>query len=283
MIGKIIGDRLFSSGIGGPFYSMKCGLTGFGKDIPFRFIFPLFTPFALLLCAVCPPAYAVVISRAVPPRADSPRLPLWRSVSAARGELLFALLLWWLVMVAGYEIVSLVISSASADLSQTLAKLGADSTAAGQTENGLRNIWQQANDSQMKFATLSMSCYFSFAFVLMLALFESLTLSMAGLSQSPSPVKLSLRAVFVNLPGYIALVMVILLAFAFIEQQYSSFKIRYMSGFMFSRQNFDPTWPFLILRIYLLGAFCAAAALCSALSLRLWRPFGDGEKVNGSR
>ncbi|MGN0909479.1 MAG: hypothetical protein ACI4NA_07635 [Succinivibrio sp.] len=270
MIGKIIGDHLFSSGIGGPFYSLKCGLTGVGKDIPFAFIFPLFTPVALVICALCPPAYAVIISRALSPVPGTTRQRLDATVIAARGELLMALVFWWIVLIAGYQAVSYVISSEG--------EIYAKAARAGQ------NL-QLATPEQMAYVAAVMRSYFIYAFALMMALFLSLTLSMAGLALKPSPLKLSLRAVFVNLPGYIALAMAMLIAFAFLEKEFSTLKMRHITGFMLGRKSFDPTWPFLILRIYLVGAFCAAAALCSALSLRLWRPFSEqaGKKGNGKR
>ncbi len=258
MIGHIFGDRLYSSGIGGPFYSLASGLTGYGKGIPMRFIFPLWTPLALLVCAVCPPAYAIFMSRVYPSRIDAPKAPLAASVIAARGELLMALLIWWIVLIAGYEAVSYIV--------QSQGEIYAKAARAG------RNL-QMATPDQMAYVTAVTRSYFAFAFVLMMSLFLTLTLSLAGLSQCQNPLRHSLRAMFFNLPGYIALAMALLIAFAFIEKEFSTLKLRYISGFMLGRKQFDPTWPFLILRVYLLGAFCTAAALCSALSLRLWRPF----------
>ncbi len=263
MIGKILGDRLFSSGIGGPFYSIKCSLTGFGRDIPFRFICPLLTPLTLILCFICPPAYAVIMSRAFPPAHGEIRQPVGLTVFNARGELLIAAVFWWFMLIAGYEVVSFVISAES--------EIYAKAARAGKS-------LQLATPEQMAYVTAVTRSYFALAFVLMLSLILSLTMSFAGLSRSVSPLKLTLRAVFVNLPGYICLLMVMLILFAFIEKEFSTLKIRHITGFMLGRKNFDPTWPFLILRIYLLGAFCAAAALCSALSLRLWVPFKNDEK-----
>ncbi len=268
MIGHVIGDRLFSSGIGGPFYSLKCALSGASRDIPLRFIFPLFTPLALICCAICPPAYAVVMSRGLPARVGSPRLPVGASIIAARGELLMALIIWWLVVIAGYEAVSFVVGSET----EIYAK-------AARTGQSL----QMATPEQMSYVAAVMRCYFIYAFVLMMALLFTLTLSMAGLSQSPNPLKLSLRAMFVNIPGYVALCMALLIAFAFIEKEYSALKMRHIMGFMLGKKQFDPTWPFLILRIYLIGAFCAAAALCAALSLRMWRPFKDEDKPKDAK
>ena len=268
MIGHVIGDRLFSSGIGGPFYSLKCGLTGACRDIPLRFIFPLFTPLALACCAVCPPAYAVVMSRGLPARPQPQRLPLAASVIAARGELLMALIIWWLVVIAGYEAVSFVVES--------------EGEVYARAANAGRSL-QMATPEQMAYVAAVMRSYFAYAFALMMALLFCLTLSMAGLSQCPGALWLSLRAMLVNIPGYVALAMALLIAFAFIEKEYSALKVRHIMGFMLGRKQFDPTWPFLILRIYLAGAFCAAAALCAALSLRLWRPFKEEDKPGDAK
>ncbi len=110
--------------------------------------------------------------------------------------------------------------------------------------------------------------YCGLALVLIFSILTSIAMATAN---NKNAVTAGLKAFLVNLPGYIVLAVITIVAFAIIEKYFAILKLRFIEASIMNKEEFDPFWPFMILRLYALNAVAVASAIMAAISLKLCR------------
>jgi hypothetical protein len=256
MIGKILGDRLFSSGIGGPFLCLKGGLTGLFPGVGARFITPLLSPFLLLTGALAPSVWALLLRSGC----RDQRQALMQGKGFLQllrenlGAALMGTLAWWAVLCGAYEAISW--------RTGVLAQRYAEAAMA-------HKVLQIATPEQLEYSQALLTMYAAAALLLMLIFSLIVLWSLAATLNLRAPFAHALRAFGANAPGYLLLAALAVCVFGIIEKEFAVLKLSYLEGYILGQERFNPTWPFLALRIWLSCAFMSAFGLMAALALRI--------------
>lgn len=257
-------DCVHSSGVGGPFYSLIAGLTGYAKHQKMAVITPLISPVTLVVCLLCPPLYAWFFHRGC--LSSLPEKPAFRPLSedlrASLGALLMGTLAWWVALIVAYMVVNyrmdiMLIAYEDAARAHQALQIGTP---------------EQLDYSQGVVQTISIA-----GLVLLMVLGLILNFAFAALHGMTSPAAAAFKAFAVNLPGYLLLAVIAVVVFAVIERYFAVLKLRYLEAYILNREEFDPAIPFILLRLYAGSVFMVAMAMMGVIALRIY-PFAFGRR-----
>lgn len=264
MTDKTAKDCVHSSGVGGPFYSLIAGLTGYAKHQRMAVITPLISPLTLLVCLLCPPLYAWFFHRGCISTLEgrAPLPPLALELRAHLGALLMGTLAWWLALIAAYMAVTyrmdvMLIAYQDAAKAHQALQIGTP---------------EQLEYSQGVTQTISIA-----GLVLVLVLALIMNFCFAALENMQDALPQALKAFGVNLPGYLLLAVVAVVVFAVIERYFAVLKLRYLEAYILGREEFDPAIPFIVLRIYAGNVVMVALAMMGVIALKI-HPFAFGRR-----
>ena len=245
-------------GIGGPFLCLINGLTGYLKNHRTGFILcPVFTPFFILASVFFPPLFAVFVKGQLDRTHIGLILPPKRSDNREWLQLALLNLCWWILLYIAYRFIDY--------RTEVLLDIYRSSVQGQQ-------VLQIATPEQLQYANSLTQTYCYVAYVLLLALSLIFTLSMSFKTQLPNAAGSALKGFFSNLPGYLVIITVMIVSFTILERYFAYYKLQAIESIVLDKKEFfDPAWPFLILRIYLSGAFALALALLSAGSIGIYK------------
>lgn len=257
-------DCVHSSGVGGPFYSMLAGLTGYAKHQKMSVITPILAPITLLVCVLSPTLYAwffyrgCVLKQAI----IKPYRSLFDEFRSSLGMLLMGSLFWWICLVGAYFIVTyrmdvMLIAYEDAARAHQVLQIGTP---------------EQLEYSKGVTQTLSIA-----GLVLLLMLYLIMNVTFAFFHGLQDPILAALKAFAVNLPGYLLLAVVAVVVFAVIERYFAVLKLRYLEAYILEREEFDPAIAFIILRLYAGSVFMVAGAMMGVIALKIY-PFAFGAR-----
>lgn len=251
-------DCLHSSGVGGPFCSLIAGITGFFEGCVMRYITPLICFITVPLALISPAVYACFV-----------RCGLRGEVQGATGIsalpkvilgklpiMLMLTLVWYLAIAVAFFYIDIKSNQAMA-IYEEAAKS--------------HQVLQIGTPEQLEFSrqvTQSIA-YCGLALVLIFSILVSV--AMAVSASNKNAIGAGLKAWVVNLPGYIVLAVITIVVFAIIEKYFAILKLRFLEASIMNKEEFDPFWAFILLRIYALNAVAVSSAIMAAISLKLCR------------
>lgn len=238
-----------SVGTGGMLYAILKGLIGSAKDLsaftisPFIFIFSL--PCALLAPMLW--AFLIFKSHCVKVKQDfSLRLFISRHI----GSFLFFEALYFICLFLLFNFVFFKLDYLT-DLYIS------------QAQN--LNTLQIGTGAQADYAR-SVTFLFAVCALVVLILISFLSLSAYSLiNKDSNPVKTALKALLLNLPGFIVLFAACVCVFIVVERSFAVFKLNAVQAMVLNQDYFDWSFAFIALRIYLLCAFINAIFVLGAL------------------
>lgn len=238
-----------SVGTGGMLYAILKGLTGSAKDLSAFTISPFIFIFSLPCAFLAPMLWALLIfkSHCVKVKRD---FSLKSFIGKHKGSLLFFEAIYFACLLLLFNFLFFKLDSLTAlYISQA------------QNLSGL----QIGTASQADYAR-SVTFLFSVCALVVLVLISFLSLNAYSLiNKDANPVKASLKALLLNLPGFIALYAACVCVFIVVERSFAVFKLNAVRAMVLNQDYFDWSLVFIALRIYLLCAFINAIFVLGAL------------------
>lgn len=240
-----------AAGVGGAFYALFVGLSGWVKSGRGFSLCPIFCPLFLLFALVFPPFLMLYVLWALK-KPDASFTPLGE-LKSKRGSYLGL----WLMYMAGAAVIYTAFDYYTAYITQVYAhKAAAEQTLQIATPSQI----DYANAFNLALAGAGFAFYILLAFIFLaavsMALNEGANLKSAGkklLSVLPSV--LILAALMVGVMGLI-------------ERAFAHFKMQAIEAIVLNQPYTDLSMLFLALRIYVLSSFAAACALIAAMAYR---------------
>ena len=256
---KQTSDKIQSCGVGGVIFSLITGLTGFNKNLLNCYIFPFLAPFTVFLFFIYPPLACMWIYNAIKRKGDMRR---WFFLNF-KAQLVIELI-WILLLVIIYELISL-----RADYLFEIYKAQA-------MQNKTLQI---ATPEQMQYSQGLLQAYALSAAALIIGFIYLVSYGFANIDNRLKPFKQALRAMLLNLPGYLLIIVISITVFTIIERYFAILKLRYLEGYILNKEVFDPHLLFIVLRLYVLQALFTAYLLLSASSFCLIDLFTKRKKT----
>lgn len=258
-------------GIGGSLSALVTGLTGFSRELPWFLLIPPVLIITLPAALLLPGVYALFMYSAAGRFRRDSTLSCCSFCRFFRSQLkthVAALLLTELLyLVFLYLLVTAVLTLQQQALDTYLAAAAAHQVVQVGTP-------EQLNYARTVLLTLQGSgAVYLLGFAFLLCFFAARAQS----QYEESPLSAAFRAFFKNLPSFLTLVLLALIAFSMIEQSFAALKVEHLRSLWAGGSS--NTWYlyfYMLLRLYvchaLLTAFMAAAGgACGIFSLQLHR------------
>lgn len=214
-------------------------LVGSFKQLKAFSLSPLLAPIYIPLVMLFPMALPLIVNYSAKSKSKS-NLALYLN-----WRLVLIWFLWIFFLFIGFTILVDVISTMSAAYSKELAEGKLYSSALSYTVNTIKDVY-----------------FFIACCVLTLALVFSLT--QATILYPFEGIVLGIQAFIRNLPGVLIYLVFFSLVSFFIERQFAYFKLEALQNYMLGKDFFDPSFLFIVLRLYLVQILLSSLVMLFA-------------------
>ena len=234
-------------GIGAPLLAFIEGLIGKRADLKTAFICPLWAPLLVPLCMLFPFLGAIIFSKAKKGHEGYELLGFRFGLIL---EIFYFLLLYFIYQYLSYK------SGILWDIYAKKASLN-------------HHNLQIATPEQLEYSQSLLFAYAQGAFAYILGFVFIQSAVFAKILGRVNPIKVALKAVFINLPSYILLICISIAVFSIVEKYFANLKLHYLESYILGKEAFKPDYWFIALRLYLYQGMQTGYLIVSAISLGL--------------
>ncbi len=238
-------------GLRGLLRLLWCALIGSHPDLRPLTISPLVSLVTVPFVALFPGLYALLLVRSAEQRRGLLGFSFNDRIHAFARELLAAQALWWLFLYG----LGLIIDHRTQIIVATFER-----------KARAHQVLQLATPEQLELNHSMMVLLGLCAAAFLLGLYLMLSYFMHLSTRGGSPLRFALRSLLSNLPLIALIAGLTVLTLIIIERHYAHFRLQAFEAYVMGQEAFDPTMPFLLIRLLCLNAFLVWLILAAALA-----------------